>query len=112
MGDLFSSQEQKNEEPAVVESAQQPKDADNLFYISSKTEGALRSILTEKQLKEAKWFFSEIRKPASKRDYYQDVDATNNRWVIDLFCKYMAKRMDPKRVGNFKKLFYDMYGIR
>lgn len=112
LGDLFSSQEQKIEEPAVVESAQQPKDADNLFYISSKTEGALRSILTEKQLNEAKWFFSEIRKPASKRDYYQDVDATNNRWVIDLFCKYMAKRMDPKRVGNFKKLFYDMYGIR
>lgn len=112
LGDLFSSQEQAKEEETPVETKPQPTDNDNLFYISSKTDGVLRSLLTQQQLKDATWFLSEIRKPSSERSYYQDVDVTNNKWVIDIFYKYMAKRMDPKRAGNIKKLFYDMYGIR
>jgi hypothetical protein len=112
LGELFPSLEQEKEESTIVKSTYRPIDADNLFYISTEIERMLQGILTESQLKDAKWFFSEIRKPAAQRGYYKEVDVLNNKWVIDLFCKYLAKRMELQRVDNIRMKFYNMYGIR
>lgn len=114
LGDLFSSQEEEKEESTPIESTPRPIKADNLFYNSPRTQDGLRLIIGEYRLKDVKWFFDEMRKPREQRQYYKHVDETDNKFVIDTFCKsqQIVTLLGTKTVEEIRMFFYAQYGIR
>ena len=90
-----------------------PIDID-LFYVSPKVEASLKALISPRPWSEIEWFFKDLRKPAQVREYYKKIDVTNNKWVIDTFCKSsrIVEILGAKKIEEIRTFFYNMYGIR
>lgn len=83
------------------------------FYNDSDSIKELSNIIGEEAVKDILWFFEDLKKNPSERKYYQNIEATNNKWVIDTFCKSeRIKKVIGHNIEKIRKFFYEKYGIR
>ncbi len=85
------------------------------FYNDPSTIIELRDIIGENKVENVQWFFEDFKKPRNERTYYKQVEESNDKWVIDSFCKsdkIRKKVGDDKLLEEIRAHFYKKYGIR
>lgn len=84
-----------------------------LFYKDVDIISSLKQFLGEDEVKHMQWFFDDLAKPKEKRTYYGMIDETDNKWVVDTFCKSkkISAILGPNK-ENIRQYLYNKYGIR
>lgn len=84
------------------------------FYNAPDTIKCLCDFVGETAINEIVWFFDDLQKNSKDRKYYQKIDVTNNKFVIDTFCKSERIRnvIGKTKLEEIRFFFYKKYGIR
>lgn len=84
------------------------------FYNAPDTIKDLCNFIEKTAVNEIVWFFDDLKKNSKDRKYYQKIDVTNNKYVIDTFCKSERIRnvIGKTKLEEIRFFFYKKYGIR
>ena len=84
------------------------------FYNDPKTITELNHIIGD-SVKDVMWIFDDLKRLPDDRKYYKHVDVTDNKFVIDTFCKSKRNKEHPvigPKLERIRQHFYNKYGIR
>lgn len=83
------------------------------FYNDPKTIIDLSHIIGD-SVKDVMWIFDDLKRVPNERKYYKHVEVTDNKFVIDTFCKSKSNNEHPvigPKIEQIRQFFYNKYGI-
>lgn len=83
------------------------------FYNDPKTIIELSNIIGD-SVNDVMWIFDDLKRVPNERKYYKHVEVTDNKFVIDTFCKNKKNNEHPiigPKIEQIRQFFYNKYGI-
>ncbi len=93
--------------------AQRTMEFNSYFYNDPSTIKYLKTLIGE-NVEYVLWFFEDMKLPKGSRKYYKETNETDNKMVIDAFCKskQISHLIGSQKIEQIRSHFYDKYGIR